>query len=143
MSGGSVRSWSPAIIDGLIASVGVAVQYLALAQASPSSGFWPVAAGRLSAVALILVPVIKAAPARPSVVDQLRAAVVGAGATVGLVLYLLATRQQLLTVAVVLASLYPALPVLLGVTLLHESVTRRQRVGLVGAGAAVVLLSIG
>ncbi|WP_328979716.1 hypothetical protein [Streptomyces canus] len=33
--------------DGLPASAGVALQYIALAQAGSSSGLWPVAAGRV------------------------------------------------------------------------------------------------
>jgi drug/metabolite transporter (DMT)-like permease len=49
----------------------------------------------------------------------------------------------LLAVAVVLASLYPALPVILGLALLHERLSRKQVVGLVGAGVATVLLSLG
>ena len=57
--------------------------------------------------------------------------------------YLLATRHQLVTVAVVLSSLYPAVPVLLGITLLHERVTRGQVAGLVCAGAAIGLLALG
>lgn len=44
------------VTDGLLASAGVAVQYLALGQADPSSGLWPVAAGRVAAV-LVLLPV--------------------------------------------------------------------------------------
>lgn len=143
VSGGNVRRVSPAVGDGLIASCGVAVQYLALAQAADGSGLWPVATGRAAAVALILLPAIRAQAGRTKPIDHIRAAAIGAGATVGLVLYLLATQQQLLTVAVVLASLYPALPVILGLTLLHESITRRQIIGLIGAGLAVTLLSLG
>lgn len=45
--------------------------------------------------------------------------------------------------AVVLASLYPALPTVLGLTPLHERVTSRQAIGLVGAAVAVVLLPLG
>lgn len=55
----------------------------------------------------------------------------------------LATRHQLLTVAVVLSSLYPAVPVLLGITLLHERVTRWQVCELVCAGTAIGLLALG
>lgn len=47
---------SGGVPDGLLASAGVAVQYLALGQATPSSGLWPVAAGRVAAV-LVLLPV--------------------------------------------------------------------------------------
>lgn len=46
---------SRATVDGLIASVGIALQYVALAQAGGDSGAWPVTAGRLSA-ALALLP---------------------------------------------------------------------------------------
>lgn len=49
----------------------------------------------------------------------------------------------MLAIAVVLASLYPAIPVILGLAVLHEKVTRTQLTGLVGAGAAVVLLTLG
>ncbi|WP_405608561.1 EamA family transporter [Streptomyces sp. NBC_00076] len=109
-----------------------------------TSGLWPVAAGRLAAV-LVLLPgaarhVERLRMPRASLVQAL---LVGAGAALGLVLYLLAAQRQLLAVAVVLASLYPALPVVLGLALLHEKVTLRQTTGLLGAAAATVLLTIG
>jgi hypothetical protein len=108
--GGTDTTVARGVPDGLTASLGVAVQYLALAQTAPSSGLWPVAAGRLAAVAVLL----------PTAVRHLRvpvrgaqAVLIGGGATLALMLYLLATQRQMLTVAVVLAALYPALPVLL------------------------------
>nr|BFF18430.1 hypothetical protein GCM10025730_19510 [Promicromonospora thailandica] len=56
--------------DGLVASVGIALQYLALAQASPGAGLWPVTSGRVTAVLVVaamallpaLLPVHRAAP---------------------------------------------------------------------------------
>ncbi|MFJ6386690.1 hypothetical protein ACIQJT_03690 [Streptomyces sp. NPDC091972] len=72
-----------------------------------------------------------------------QALLVGAGAALGLILYLLAAQRQLLAVAVVLASLYPALPVILGLALLHERLSRRQMAGLVGAGVVTALLTLG
>ncbi|MDG9727472.1 EamA family transporter [Streptomyces sp. DH41] len=133
-----------AVTDGLLASAGVAVQYLALGQAGPDSGLWPVAAGRVAAVLLLL-------PAAAGHTGRLRlpprrsaeALLIGAGAALGLILYLLAAQRQLLSVAVVLASLYPALPVILGLALLRERVGRGQAVGLIGAAAATVLLTLG
>jgi drug/metabolite transporter (DMT)-like permease len=68
---------------------------------------------------------------------------VGAGAALGLTLFQLAAQRELPAVAVVIASLYPALPVVLGLVLLHERVGRWQAVGLVSAGAATVLLAAG
>ncbi|MDO0909516.1 EamA family transporter [Streptomyces sp. DT2A-34] len=132
------------VSDGLLASAGVAVQYLALGQAGASSGLWPVVAGRVAAV-LVLLPVAARhrrelrLPARRCV----QALLVGAGAALGLSLYLLAAQRQLLAVAVVLASLYPALPVVLGFVLLREPLTGRRAIGLAGAAAATVLLTLG
>lgn len=130
--------------DGLVAGLGIAVQYLALGQAGPGSGLWPVAAGRVAAV-LVLLP-HAARHARRLKLPPVRCAqavLIGAGAALGLVLYLLAAQRQLLAVAVVLASLYPALPVVLGLVVLHERISRRQAMGLLGAGIATVLLTLG
>lgn len=117
------------------------MQYLALAQAGPSTGLWPVAAGRLAAVAVLLPTALRhrGVPAT----HRAQALLTGAGAALALMLYLLATRQQMLAVAVVLASLYPALPVILGLSVLHERVDRGQVAGLLGAAAATVLLALG
>nr|WP_246113641.1 hypothetical protein [Streptomyces montanus] len=49
----------------------------------------------------------------------------------------------MLALAVVLASLYPAVPTVLGLAMLHERVSRGQVVGLVGAGTATILLALG
>jgi drug/metabolite transporter (DMT)-like permease len=69
-------------------------------------------------------------------------AALGSGA-VGTLAIVLATREQLLAVAVVLTALYPAVPVLLGVTVLRECITWRQTAGLGLAGAAVGLIALG
>ncbi|WTE43150.1 hypothetical protein OH768_23590 [Streptomyces sp. NBC_01622] len=67
----------------------------------------------------------------------------GAGAAFALILYLRAAQQQMLAIAVVLASLYPVVPTVLGLAVLREKVTRTQVTGLVGAAAAIVLLTLG
>ncbi|MEU9209743.1 EamA family transporter [Streptomyces sp. NPDC048415] len=130
--------------DGLIASLGVAVQYIGLAQSDPVSGLWPVAAGRLAAV-ILLVPSAwrHARRFRQPWPLQVQAVLIGAGAAFALILYLRAAQQQMLAIAVVLASLYPAIPTVLGLAMLRETVTRAQLAGLVSAAAAVILLSLG
>ncbi|OEV29932.1 hypothetical protein AN219_13810 [Streptomyces nanshensis] len=168
---GPARSGSPAAtgasLDGLTAGAGIALQYAALAQAGQASGIWPVTAGRLAATAVILPVALRAlrgvrhparkprtprwAPEPPEprtrpVLPPRHAAgavVTGMAAALALVLYLLATREQILTVAVVLSSLYPAIPVLLGLTVLRERPTRLQVTGLTGAAAATGLLTAG
>jgi drug/metabolite transporter (DMT)-like permease len=119
--------------DALLASAGIAVQYLALAQAD--GGLWPIVAGRVAA-ALVVLPALRRPVTRP-----LAAAACGVAAAVALVCYLLAVRQGMVVVAVVLSSLYPAIPVLLGVTFLRERLTRAQLAGLGAAAVAVTLLT--
>ena len=125
------------VTDALIASVGFAVQYLALAQAG--GGLWPVVIGRLAA-ALVVAPTARH---RISLRVGIGAAACGATAALALICYLLATRQALDVIAVVLSSLYPAIPVLLGITVLRERLSSWQTVGLAAAGAAVGLLTLG
>ncbi len=122
----------------------MAAQYIGLAQAHPASGLWPVAAGRLAAV-LLLLPIIwrHTSEFRQSAKSSGWAVLIGAGAALGLILYLWATRLQMLAIAVVLASLYPAVPTALGLAVLREKVTRAQATGLVSSAAAVILLSLG
>lgn len=132
-----------ATLDGLIASLGIALQYIALAQAGPAAGIWPVVAGRLAATFTIL-PLAKSngrlrLPPRLTV----SAAATGAVAALALVFYMLATRQQLVAIVVVLSSLYPAIPVLLGITALRERLGWRQSAGLFGAAIAIGLLTAG
>jgi drug/metabolite transporter (DMT)-like permease len=131
-------------LDGLIAGVGIALQYVALAQASAPSGVWPVVAGRVAATLAIL-PLLATAGGGPwpGVRRMLGAAGTGALAACALILYLAATRRELLVVAVVLSSLYPAVPVLLGIAALRERLSRSQVAGLAGAAAAIALLTIG
>ncbi|WP_234046078.1 EamA family transporter [Streptomyces adelaidensis] len=133
-----------ATLDGVLASFGVAVQYLGLAQAGAGSGVWPVVAGRVAAVVLLL-PGLWRHAGRFRQPPQVwgKATATGAGAALALLLYLWAAQRQMLSVVVLLASLYPAVPTVLGLTLLHERVSTRQTVGLLGAAMAITLLTLG
>lgn len=131
-------------IDALIASAGIALQYVALAQAGSQSGLWPVVAGRVAAtatIALLALPVGAGLRLRLPVRHALLAAATGGSAALALVCYLLATHDQLMVIAVVLSSLYPVIPVLLGVSVLRESLSWRQAAGLVCAGSAIALIA--
>lgn len=133
----------PVLTDGLVASLGVAVQYIGLAQVDPASGLWPVTVGRLAAVLLLPTTWRHTSEFRRSARSLGWAVLIGAGAALGLILYLWATRLQMLAIAVVLASLYPAVPTALGLAILREKVTRAQATGLMSSAAAVILLSLG
>lgn len=131
-------------IDALIAGIGIGVQYLALAQPSADAGLWPLAAGRL--VAMLAVASLLLRPAARQRIGGrvlLAASALGLLIATALALYTLATRTQLVSTAVVLSSLYPAVPVLLGILALHEKPAKTQVVGLLLATAAVLLITLG
>jgi drug/metabolite transporter (DMT)-like permease len=139
---------SPAAVagagDGLVAGVGFALQFVAIAQVDVADGLWPILAARVLATATI-VPI---AVRRRAVLTLPRrlvvpACLVGAAGSAAIVLYLLATQHQLFALATVLAALYPAVPVLLGVLFLHERLAALQVVGLALAGTAIALISLG
>jgi drug/metabolite transporter (DMT)-like permease len=62
-------------------------------------------------------------------------------AALALLCYLLATRHQLVVIAVVLSSVYPVLPVLLGIIVLRERLGKAQACGLLSAAATIALLT--
>ncbi|MFJ2344952.1 EamA family transporter [Streptomyces antimycoticus] len=134
---------SPALVMALVAGVGLAVHFFALARVPATAGWWPVVVSRAVSVAVILA-LFPATGARLRLPrrEVAVAAVAGVLGTVATVLYLLATRQELLSVAVVLSALYPAVPVLLALTFLRERITRPQTVGLLGAGVAIGLIAL-
>lgn len=147
---GDGRPPGAAVGDGLLSGAGIALQYLGLAQAGPESGNWPVVAGRVTAIITVAVvsTALRLAESRSGndghghrTGIDLAAAFAGAMAGLALVCYLVATRTELVTVAVVLSSLYPVIPVLLAITVLRERLTRNQASGLVAALIAVGLIA--
>ena len=129
--------------DGLFSGFGFALQFIALVPVDPAAGLWPLVASRIASVC-VTVPVVLAARAPVRMPLRLALGCVGSGAvgTLAIACYTLATREQLLSVAVVLSALYPVVPVLLGLTVLRERLTRTQAVGLGMAGAAVGVIAL-
>jgi drug/metabolite transporter (DMT)-like permease len=115
-------TWSRAgTRDGLVSGAGFALEFVGLERAGNPSGFWPVATSQT--MALILVALALAARRHSPDLDcGTSVLAMGAGALSLLAtgLYFLAAHAGLLTVAAVLASLYPGITVLLAATLLHD-----------------------
>jgi drug/metabolite transporter (DMT)-like permease len=134
---------SAGVPSALVAGVGFGVQFLAMAQVDQDSGLWPVVLSRVVSVAVIAA-VLGAYGAGWGVAGRSWAATVAAGAlgTLAIVLYLEATRQQLMAVATVLSALYPAIPVLLALVFLQERLNRRQAAGLACAAVAIALIAL-
>ncbi|MDF3313414.1 EamA family transporter, partial [Rhodococcus sp. T2V] len=138
-----------AVYDGLAAGGGIAIQYLCLAQAEPSSGLWPILSGRAAAIATILVAAVallRSATVRNTAATSRSALALSVGAGVlaatALAAYLYALRTEFVTVAVVLSSLYPVVPVIVGIVFLHECLRPPQALGLAAALTATVLIAV-
>ena len=142
--GGRAGRTAAGIPDAFVAGLGFAVQFVALSRIPAEAGFWPVVLSR--AVSVVAVAGLVAATRAPWRLPSRLfgpATFAGACGSAAIVLYLLAAQHQLLAVATVLAALYPAVPVLLALVFLRERLSRTQVAGLLGAGAAIALLSLG
>jgi drug/metabolite transporter (DMT)-like permease len=125
----------------LLSGAAFALQYVALARADAGAGLWPLALNRLVAVLTVAPIAVRPERLRMNRRTALLAIASGVLGTSAIAAFLLASREQALSVAVVLTSLYPAVTVLLGLTLLHEHLTRRQILGLTCATTTVLLVS--
>lgn len=132
------------LVDGVLAGLGFGVLFAALAQIPAGAGLWPLTlAQAVSVPTVVALAALLGAPWVPRgrpVRWALLAGPLGATATGA---FLLASQQGFLTVAGVLASLYPATTVLLAALLLHERIHRAQAVGLLLCATAVALVATG
>jgi drug/metabolite transporter (DMT)-like permease len=136
------------VLDGCLAGLGFGVLFVALAQIPASAGLLPLAANQ--AVGALLTSGIAGALRQPVLArdpTSRRAAAWGSAGgmlgTSGTLAFLLASHTTGLAVTGVLASLYPAVTVLLAAGLLRERVRRSQAVGLAVCGAAVCMIALG
>lgn len=140
---GAGSGTSAGLVDGVLAGVGFGLVFAALGQVPDGAGFWPLSAAQLTSVLTLLAAAIAlGGDPRPRRREDLWGLVPGLLATAAVLLFMLATRQGLLSIAAVITSLYPAFTVLLAVTALRERVHRTQAAGLVLCAAAVVLVSL-
>lgn len=132
------------IADGVLAGLGFGVLFAALGQVPDTAGLWPLTlAQAVSVPAVVLLALALRAPWVPRdrrVRWAVLAGPLGATATAA---FLLATQRGFLTVAGVLASLYPATTVLLAALVLRERVHRAQGLGLGLCAVAVALVAAG
>lgn len=139
---GERASVAAGAVDGTLAGLGFGVLFAALGQVRASAGWWPLAWAQLVGVLAIVVlaTVLRVAwvPREPAARRAVVMGPLGAGATG---LFLVATHHGYLTVAGVLAALYPASTVMLAAALLHERVRRIQTAGLVLCAVAVALVA--
>lgn len=150
---GSARSAAGAprlatsVSDGMLAGIGFAGLFIGLNFAGDDSGLWPVLANELAGLVVFAVALVVTMPRierrRPA------AGALGFGALIGVIgagssaAYFLATTAGLLSTVTVLASLYPAVTVILAILVAHEAVVRRQALGLGLVFFAIALIVLG
>ena len=131
---------------GLASGLMFGLFFLFFRIAGASGVLWPVAVARLAGTVIALGACLLAR-VRPSWSVRARgplvmAAVSGAVDAAANVCYVLATRTGLFGIAVVITALYPGMTVLLARLVLGERMRSWQRVGLILAGAGLVLVTI-
>jgi drug/metabolite transporter (DMT)-like permease len=133
-----------ALVDGAVAGAGFGILFIAVAQISDGAGLLPLAANQLVGTILTMVVAMSLGqPWRPrrNVLSWGSASgVLGAAGTLA---FMAATGATGLGIAGVLASLYPAVTVLLAAGVLGERVGTGQRTGIVICTLAVALLALG
>jgi uncharacterized membrane protein len=137
-------STAEGLVDGILAGLGFGVLFAALGQVPSAAGLWPLASAQAVSVPTVILLAVGLrapwAPRRRTVWWALLAGPLGASATGA---FLLASQSGFLTVAGVLASLYPATTVLLAALVLHERIHRTQAVGLGLCALAIGLVAGG
>ena len=133
-----------AFVDGAVAGVGFGILFIALAQISEGAGLLPLAANQLIGAVLTMVTAASLGqpwrPGRGVVGWGSASGVFGASGTLA---FMVATGATNLGIAGVLASLYPAVTVLLAAGVLKERIGTGQRVGISICTLAVATLALG
>jgi drug/metabolite transporter (DMT)-like permease len=134
-----------AIAYGAVAGAAFGL-FLLIRNAGESGEFWPVAAGRIGELAVVLIAaaVLRRSLSPGGADGRLLLAAAGAGAidVVANICYVAATRTGAFGLAVVLASLYPGFTVLLARVVLGERLRWVQRAGLGLAAIGILLVAV-
>ncbi len=119
--------------------------FLLIRNAGQSGELWPVAAGRIGELAIVLIAaaVLRRGPLPHGAGGRLLLAAAGAGVidVAANICYVAATRTGMFGLATVLASLYPGVTVLLARVVLGERLHWVQRVGLGLAAIGIILVA--
>jgi drug/metabolite transporter (DMT)-like permease len=140
----AVDSARQAIMCAFGAGVGFGLFYVLLERSPVDSGLWPLLGTRITLVGVLSL-VVAARRFAAGVPSGMGLRLVGLGVvnTAADLLFLLATREGLLSLVAVITSMYPAVTVAMAGLLLGERIARRQVIGLAIAGVSVTLIALG
>jgi len=132
---------------GIASGASFGLFFLLIRNAGQSGELWPVAAGRIGELAVVLAAaaVLRRSLLPPSAGRRplllLAATAAGAIDVIANICYVAATRTGRFGLAVVLASLYPGITVLLARAALGERLRRVQQIGLGLAAIGIILVT--
>lgn len=133
-----------ALVDGAVAGVGFGVLFIALGQIPAGAGLLPLAANQLvGALLTVVAAACLGQPWRPGRGVLRWGSTSGVLGTAGTLAFMVATGSTSLGIAGVLASLYPAVTVLLAAGVLGERIGSGQRTGIGICTLAVATLALG
>jgi drug/metabolite transporter (DMT)-like permease len=133
-----------AIVYGVVSGASFGLFFLLIRNAGQSGELWPVAAARIGELAAVLAAVaLRRGPRLRGAGGSLLLTAAGAGIidVVANICYVAATRTGMFGLAVVLASLYPGVTVLLARVVLGERLRWVQRAGLGLAAVGILLVA--
>ena len=138
----SARRLNPRLVAmSLAAGTGFAVFFIAIAQTSEASGFWPLVGARAVTIPIGLMLHRSLEPrTRPTRIGIRWVAAAGLLDMGANLLVAVALQRGPLGIVSVLTSLYPVVTALVAVVVVGERLTRIQLAGVVAAMAAVVML---
>jgi len=132
-----------AILPPMVAGIFFGFYFVAIHIATRETLFWPLVSARLAGTLVMLCyAVIKRSPALP---DRSLWPLVSLGGMLdvtGNVFYVLSAKTGRLDVAAVLSSLYPGATVVLAAIILKERISLIQKLGVLSALIAILLLTI-
>jgi drug/metabolite transporter (DMT)-like permease len=133
--------WS--IVYGALAGLGFGLFGILISRTGSGSGLWPLVGARASSILLLVI--VALVMGRPLVTPHGRGQAAWAGGLDMLanVMYLMAVRQELLSLITVVMAMYPVATVGLARTILGEKIQRSQLLGLVMGAAALALIVLG
>lgn len=133
---------APGVGEALVAGLAFGLFFILLDGAGDATGLWPLVGGRTASLT-VLIGLVLLRRERIVAAPGTRLPIVAAGLldVAANLLYLLSTRQGLLSIVAVLTSLYPASTILLARIVLGERMGRLQLGGLGLAAAGVAMMA--
>ena len=135
---------SSGVLDGIMAGLGFGSLFALLGQIPDEAGLLPLLGNQLVAAVVIAgIATFMGAQWLPRTRASAVSIIPGFLGVAATVAFMTATQMGSLTVAAILASLYPAGTILLAATILREPIHRGQAVGLALCGVAITMVTLG